>query len=126
MTPGNGAKPPSDRTRTTMSITTDRISCAREQLALAGQEHVLHFVDALNDADCTRLLSQIESIDWSEIGSLIESHVNNRAGWQLPDCIDPAPWYPCVPAAELQDKYTTARALGEQLLRGGKVAGSKL
>ncbi|MAG16718.1 MAG: 2-alkenal reductase [Phycisphaerae bacterium] len=122
MTPGNGAKPPSDRTRTTMSITTDRISCAREQLALAGQEHVLHFVDALNDADCTRLLSQIESIDWSEIGSLIESHVNNRAGWQLPDCIDPAPWYPCVPAAELQDKYTKARALGEQLLRGGKVA----
>ena len=91
---------------------TDRLAAARKLLDQHGQGHVLHFVDQLDDPQRLQLIDQIEGIDWPEVARLIDSHVLNK----------PAPCYGMTPAADQQQKYTDARALGEQLIRDGKVA----
>jgi len=40
----------------------------------------------------------------------------------MPQQVEPAPWYPYDPGSELTEKYAKARALGEQVVRDGKVA----
>ncbi len=101
---------------------TDRYAAAREQLDAVGQGHVFTFFEQLPEAGKDQLLSQVEDIDWPRIAQLVESHVKNKPHVSLPDRIDPAPWYPHQPTAELRDKYRQARALGEQLVRDSKVA----
>jgi UDP-N-acetylglucosamine/UDP-N-acetylgalactosamine diphosphorylase len=83
---------------------------------------VLNFYDRLDDAGRLRLLDQIDSVDWPEILRLVHSHVRCTPRFDLPADVQPAPWYPFVPPPELADKYRRARALGQDLVRQGKVA----
>jgi len=101
---------------------TDRVSAAGQTLDPIGQGHVLHFIDKLNEAELDHLLAQIETIDWQEVGRLIESHVKAKPKFQLPDHIEPASSYPHTPTADLKKKYKEARALGQEMIRQGKVA----
>ncbi|MFP4223914.1 MAG: UTP--glucose-1-phosphate uridylyltransferase [Phycisphaeraceae bacterium] len=99
-----------------------RYEAARDALQQAGQEHVLHYWDQLDDDQRRRLLGQIESVDWREVSRLIQTHVKQKPEFKLPENVEPAPWYPNEPGVDLAPKYRGACAHGEQLLREGKVA----
>ena len=100
----------------------NRVDAVRQMLDDAGQSHVLRFFDQLDRRQQDGLLTQIERIDWPEVGRLIESHVKARPQWSIPDNIEPAPWYPYIPTKKLKDKYRKARKIGLKLLAADKVA----
>ncbi|MEX0653297.1 MAG: UDPGP type 1 family protein [Phycisphaeraceae bacterium] len=101
---------------------TQRYGSAKQALEAVDQAHVLQYFDDLSEDQQDKLLSQIESVDWPEVHRLIETHVRHKPVFKLPENVEPAPWYPNDPPADLQDRYRDARAHGEQLIRDGRVA----
>ncbi len=101
---------------------TERHAAARSTLDAHNQGHVLHYYDGLDDDEKESLLKQIEDIDWPEVSRLIGTHVKRKPEFELPDNIEPAPWFPYEPTAELRPRYQRARTLGERLVQEGKVA----
>ncbi|MEX0885697.1 MAG: UDPGP type 1 family protein [Phycisphaeraceae bacterium] len=99
-----------------------RYERAKDELERVGQAHVLSFYDELDAAGQARLLDQVESVDWPEVDRLIATHVRVKPETRLPEQIEPAPWYPVEPDADLAPRYHDARKLGERLVREGKVA----
>lgn len=100
----------------------DRQVTARRTLAAVDQEHVLQFYGNLDDAGRDRLLNQIETIDWPQIGRLVESHVRRTPRDNVPAQIEPAPIFPNQAPKDLASHYASARRLGERLVREGRVA----
>ncbi|MEM9419909.1 MAG: UDPGP type 1 family protein, partial [Planctomycetota bacterium] len=100
----------------------ERYAAVAATLEAAGQEHVLAHYASLGEAQQASLLSECEGIDWPEVARLIETHVKNKPEFELSDDIQPAPWYPHQPTAELADKYRRALQIGEELTAQGKVA----
>ncbi|WP_432798728.1 UTP--glucose-1-phosphate uridylyltransferase [Poriferisphaera sp. WC338] len=100
----------------------NRFAAALSTLEALGQEHVLHFYAGLDAASKEKLLDQIESVDWEELSGLIESHVKVKPEVHLSEDIEPAPWYPSVPAEGDEKKYEKALALGHKLIKDGRVA----
>ncbi len=105
-----------------MPTLTERHAAATKTLAAVNQAHVLKFYDELSDPQREQLLSQIEGIDWPEVGRLIESHVLQSPELHLPKNIQPAPFYPQKATDEQISKYREAKALGEKLIGEGMVA----
>ncbi len=105
-----------------MTQTNARLEQARAALAAVGQEHVLHFAASLSVPELSRLLDQIDSIDWPEVSRLVESHVKQSPRFTLPPNLLPAPWYPCSPSEAQKAKYAQARQLGWDLIKQGNVA----
>jgi UDP-N-acetylglucosamine/UDP-N-acetylgalactosamine diphosphorylase len=103
-------------------MNTDRLAATRAVLDAHGQEHLLTFYDQLDPRRQESLLDQIEAIDFDELDRLIERYVVRKPTFDLPANLEPAPYYPIDPPEHLRRKYTDARAVGEQLVRGGKVA----
>jgi UDP-N-acetylglucosamine/UDP-N-acetylgalactosamine diphosphorylase len=99
-----------------------RLELARRALAGCGQDHVLQFVDRLDDAGRDRLLHQIETVDWKLVAELIESHVRRQPRVRAPKRLEPAPIYPHPPQGPLVAQYARARAAGDELIRKGAVA----
>ena len=99
-----------------------RFNDARAKLQAAGQIHLFEGFEKLDEHAASRLLSEIESINWDQLTELIESHVKQKPDGALPGHLEPAPWYPHHPTPDLAARYKRARVLGEQLVRGGKVA----
>ena len=104
--------------------TSERYERVKETLESHDQAHLLTFYDELNQDEQNSLLEQIEAHDWDEIAELIQRYVLNEPedGIPDPDAIDPPPYYPLQPSAELKSQYEEAYRKGEDLLRGGKVA----
>ena len=93
------------------------------KLSAAGQEQVLAYWNELSDAERQELASQLDAIDFVELGKLIQSYVLQRPKTEIPEDLGPAPYFPLVPRdAEQQALYDRARARGEELLRAGKVS----
>ena len=96
---------------------------AADSLHEHGQSHLLRFWDELDEAGRARLLADIEQLDLEQIARLIDSHVRAAPVLKLPDRIEPPPILPNEPAGETQARrYAEAWALGEQLVRDGRVA----
>ena len=106
----------------TLMTLTDRYAAARSGLSSIGQEHILHFYDRLDEAGKVRLLGQIDQVDWPEVSRLADAYVNRRPIFDLPDSLEPAPWWPCRPGDGQIQQYERARRSGEHLVRAGKVA----
>ncbi len=106
----------------TQATMTDRLANARARLERVGQGHVLRHASRLNKAQQDRLLSQVEAIDWHQVTRLVEAYVSNKPRFAMPRKLEPAEFYPAQPPANLAGKYVDARALGERLIREGKVA----
>jgi UDP-N-acetylglucosamine/UDP-N-acetylgalactosamine diphosphorylase len=100
----------------------ERYAAAKSLLEQHGQSHLLTFYNQLGPASKEQLLGQIESIDWNRIDRLVQSHVRTKPTFELPEGLEPAPYYPVEPTGEWVSKYADARALGEQMLGEGKVA----
>ena len=102
----------------------ERFERVQKTLEAHNQTQLLTFYDELSQDEQEVLLEQIEAHDWDELSNLIENYVVNKPDDALPDPekINPAPYYPLEPSAELKEKYEQAYQKGEDLLRGGKVA----
>ncbi len=100
----------------------EHLAAARRVLAAADQEHVLAFWDQLDDGQRQVLLDQVDSVDWPELTRLVQSHVERKPAFKLPENLQPAPWYPYAPPAEMKGLYAKARLRGWELIQGGKVA----
>jgi UDP-N-acetylglucosamine/UDP-N-acetylgalactosamine diphosphorylase len=94
----------------------------QERLRQYGQEHLLRFHDELPDEQKAILMEQVASQDWEHLKELIQSHVVNKPDAEIPQGLEPPPFYPLTPSPELVTKYAQARALGERLIREGQVA----
>ncbi len=88
-----------------------------------GQEHLLHFAEALSGAELAGFERQLSEIEWEELSSLIDSHVKSRPDRSIPADISPAPYYP-LPTSDpaLKEKYSSAMDVGAKLIRDGRVA----
>ncbi len=95
----------------------------RAALQKHGQEHVLAFIDGLAATQRKRLLEQIASIDFTALDGLIEQYVRYKHAFHLPQNLVPATYYP-HDSTSPERPYDAAkfRALGEGLIRQGKVA----
>lgn len=91
-------------------------------LSQRNQHHALKWWPELDNALRAMLLDDLESIDWSLIDGLIESHVRRRPDPVKPKDIRPVHVWSHVPPPERQAEYHEAIQLGRSLLRQGKVA----
>lgn len=99
---------------------TNRLAAARARLAAAGQDHVLRFAERLDAASLTKLLDQIDAVDFALLNRLIaEMRADAPLSGLSLDRLEPAQWIDLEAGAASDAR---ARALGEDLLRGGKVA----
>jgi UDP-N-acetylglucosamine/UDP-N-acetylgalactosamine diphosphorylase len=100
----------------------NRYQAALNTLKTVQQEHLLHFYHQLSPEEQDHLLTQIESQDWSNLNRLIDTYVHKEPKLNNYQSIAPAPYYPVNPSIELAETYQEARALGETMLKNGKVA----
>jgi len=101
---------------------TDRYAAAKETLDKIDQGHVLKFYDELDESQQNNLLTEIEGVDWPEVASLVKSHVLSKPELEVPDSIEPVPWYPYEESDAVRAKYIEAKRVGEKLIKDGKVA----
>jgi UDP-N-acetylglucosamine/UDP-N-acetylgalactosamine diphosphorylase len=87
-----------------------------------GQDHLLRFWQRLDPARRQRLFNQLGRLDFAQLDQWREDFVLKDITFQLPAELAPAPSYSPLPQKDLQDKYTSARQLGEKLISKGKVA----
>lgn len=105
-------------------MTTDtqsRFELAKTHLSTYGQAHLLTYFAELDVPEQDYLLAQVEAQDWPALNDLIDEYVKVKPKSSIPENLEPAPWYPAKPTPELEAKYTEAKALGERLIREGKV-----
>jgi len=95
---------------------------AVETLKSHGQEHLLRWWEDLAPPSRKHLISEIEAIPWTQLGVLIETHVRRTPVERIPDELEPPKVLPRVPSNDQEPLYQEAIALGEKLIRGGKVA----
>ncbi len=96
---------------------------ARRSLEAVGQDHLLRFYNELSPASRDRLLSQIATIDLEALPRLIETYVKKKPQPPAVADLEPAPYYPNNPASRTRPwDRPRYRAIGEDLLRRGKVA----
>ena len=94
-----------------------------DKLKKYKQEHVIKFIDELNPIQRSRLLHQLEQIDFTELDNLIKEYVKHEPEINIPADLAPAPFFPLkAKNTELEKLYARAKAKGEELLKEGKVA----
>ncbi len=103
-------------------MTTATLDSVRQKLAAVGQEHLLTFCDRLGPDEVGVLVEQINAIDLDALPGLIERYVLSDQQFEIPDDLEPAPYYPRDPASPVRPWDRDAAAeLGEKLIADGKV-----
>ncbi len=95
------------------------LTALRARLQTAGQEHLLTFVDRLNEHERGTLLAQIQALDLAGLPRLIDAYVKRKPVAALGSSIEPAPVYALRGGGYDRGAY---RARGEALIAAGKVA----
>jgi len=87
------------------------------------QSHLLKFYEDLDKNQQKSLMSSLQDINWEELNILIQSHVLNKPESEIPDDLEPAPFFPGKPVNDEQEKlYIQAKQKGKMLLSKGSVA----
>ena len=95
----------------------------KKLLAAHGQEHLLTFWDRLDSDQRDDLLGQLTSLDADKIDDWAARCAKGGEGRNVPENIEPAPYYPAVPQGpENEEKYAKAAELGENLISAGRAA----
>ena len=101
---------------------TDRLTRTRTTLENHGQGHLLAHWTTLRENERSTLLDDIERIGFAGLDELIAGHVRSPRPFDLPEKIEPAPFYPARPDLDLVGKYADAVKRGISLIRRNKVA----
>jgi UDP-N-acetylglucosamine/UDP-N-acetylgalactosamine diphosphorylase len=97
----------------------------RSRLEAIGQDHVLKFYHELPEKQKFDLLAQVSVLDLPSVPRLVTQYVINKPRFELPPNLKPAPYFPASGKRGVGGggwDPAAARAIGEQLLRDGKVA----
>ncbi|MCH8476209.1 MAG: UDPGP type 1 family protein [Opitutales bacterium] len=95
----------------------------QQTFARYGQEHVFRFIGELPENEQAELLENCREIDLEEINKLIQTHLQKEEDASLSaDDLEPAPSIRVPENGGDEEAWEKARADGEALLRGGKVA----
>lgn len=92
------------------------------ELEARGQGHLLRWWDQLDVNQQELLLDQIESIPWSMVDPLIESHVKSKPVTKVIGELTPAPIFRSSPEPAQQSFYLESVGRGKELIQSGKVA----
>jgi UDP-N-acetylglucosamine/UDP-N-acetylgalactosamine diphosphorylase len=99
------------------------VQAIRRKLQKSGQEHVLAFVEELDEPQRKALLDQVAALDWEQMDALVRQYVRGRGAMEIPSDLVPPEVVPVAPsgAGAIAEKEA-ARRRGEELLAAGKVA----
>jgi UDP-N-acetylglucosamine/UDP-N-acetylgalactosamine diphosphorylase len=97
------------------------IPSLRRKLSELGQSHVLRFYESLDPANRQNLLKQLQSLDFQNLGELIEKYVRQKSGIPMPSSIEPVAAYPRAADSARQPLYKDATHRGSELLAQGKI-----
>jgi UDP-N-acetylglucosamine/UDP-N-acetylgalactosamine diphosphorylase len=99
------------------------LAAVRASLQSIDQAHLLNFYGQLPPAQQESLLAQISALDLASIPALVKEYVLSKPGFAAPGEIRPPTYYPARADSPVRT-YDQAkfRAIGEGLLRAGKVA----
>jgi len=87
------------------------------------QEHLLAYIDELNEEDRSNLIAQLKIVDFSELDKLIKKYVLSDYQISIPSNLEPASYFPIFPEGDEQKEfYLKAIEKGQLLLKQGKVA----
>lgn len=96
-----------------------QVSDLKAQLVACGQDHLVDYLSKVTpDTARDAIAAQLETIDFDDLGVLIEKYVRNYTPAASPASIAPAKYY------SLDGDWDRAgfQAKGEELIRGSKVA----
>ncbi len=108
-------------TGTTATSTPD-LASLRARLAEIGQDHVLNFIDRLDEMRRRALLDQICAIDLAGLPLLVDEYVKKKPGFVLAPDLAPAPFYAYDHRAGRGWDRAAYKKAGETLISAGKVA----
>lgn len=87
------------------------------------QSHLLRFENCVSEAENAALEAELEKIDFPHLDTLIKDYVLKKPEISIPADLQPAPYFPLVPADDTQQKlYADAEKYGAELIAAGKVA----
>ena len=87
------------------------------------QEHLLAYIDELNEEDRSNLIAQLKIVDFSELDKLIKKYVMSDYQISIPSNLEPASYFSTFPEGDEQKEfYLKAIEKGQLLLKQGKVA----
>jgi len=93
------------------------------RLRATGQEHLLTFYPKLPEAGRRKLEAALEGIDFESLPRLVGEYVKATPAVHVPADLQPAPYYPKDASSNVRAwDRVRYRAIGEELLRCGKVA----
>ncbi len=99
------------------------LAAIRSRLEALDQGHLLKFYDELQSDRQSALLDQIGAIDLDAVPSLVSRYVRSDAPFELPENLEPAPYYPRDPHSPIRVwDAASAQAAGEALISAGRVA----
>ncbi len=88
-----------------------------------NQQQVMKFWSELGRESGEKLTKQLEALTWNRLDQLINEYVVNRPVTDLPDNLEPAPFFPLKPVDDrMKAYYEEARRKAEEILRAGKVS----
>lgn len=94
-----------------------------DKLVIYKQEHLLRFWNELTSDEQNILAKQINDINWDELNKLISEYVLKKPKVNIPDDLEPAPYYPLNPGTpQLKELYQKALVEGRKIVSSGKVA----
>ena len=93
----------------------------KESFEKAGQEHVFRFWGELTEEDRKRFLEQLEKIDLDLLNHLTETFIRNSHVNKFNGQLETAEVIPIPQTEEDRSRARTAKAIGEEALRKGKV-----
>lgn len=100
-----------------------QLSDLQDILREHNQDHVLAFYDDLNEEQQAAFRQQLTDLEWEHLDQWIEEYVIAKPEFELPEDLEPAPFYPLEPKGDEQARfYEQAESRGWELLREGKVA----
>ncbi|MCF7974891.1 MAG: UDPGP type 1 family protein [Phycisphaerae bacterium] len=86
------------------------------------QAHLIHFWPGLSPEEREKLCNQIGKLDLDRIDRWVKDYVIHDQSAKIPDHFGPAMAYAAQPdTPDMTEKYVRATALGEDLLRQGRV-----
>ena len=75
-----------------------RLEQVRGLLQGYGQEHLLACYPALTPLQRATLGETLAALDWEYLAELTETHVRRKPEAEVLEDVEPAPYYPVVPA----------------------------
>ena len=100
--------------------TTSKLGEVQQLLTKNKQEQLLNFYPELTKQQQAALLDQLTALNWDYLAELAETHVRQKPDMSVSESLEPAPYYAFT--SEDLSVYSSARTVGETLIRAGQVA----